>query len=70
MEMDRIDDEDEELTEEEDVPTQRFSVVIMWSEDSDGHIDQSELHTAIHDAVMELDHEAVVEVVEMNEPTY
>ena len=62
--------EDEELSEEEEPRAQRFNVVVVWSAESDQHMDPGEVQSVLTDAVMELDDQAVVEVIEVNEPTY
>lgn len=64
------DDDIDELSDEEEPRTQRFDVTVIWPTESDQHIDQGELKTVINDAIMELDSDAVVDVTEIDEPTF
>ncbi len=61
---------DGELSEEEEPRTQRFSVVVLWSHESDERIDPGEVQSVLSEAIIELDGDAIVEVIEINEPTY
>jgi hypothetical protein len=60
----------EELNNEEQLTTQRFSVVVIWSADSDERIIQGDLQSIIHDSISDLDEDATVEVSEVIEPSY
>ena len=59
-----------ELNHEEELTTQRFSVVIIWSSESDGKITQGDIERIIQDSVSDLDENATAEVSEVVEPSY
>lgn len=63
-------EEREELKDEEEARTQRFSVVVMWSPESDERLSPSDLQVIIDDGLMDIDEDASVEVTEVIEPTY
>lgn len=62
--------EGEELSEEEHPHRQRFSVIILWSQESGKRISPGEMETIIRDAVTAADEGATVDVAEIPEPTY
>jgi len=61
---------EEELSEEEEPHTQRFSVVIVWPPGSVERLGPGDLQAVIEEAISELDETAAVGVTEIAEPTY
>jgi hypothetical protein len=62
--------DNQEMSVEEEPCTQRFSVTVIWSAACDERVDPGEMQSVLADALAELDDDAVVEVTEINEPTY
>lgn len=61
---------DESMSEEEQPQRQRFSIMVVWSEDSSEMISPDEIRAIIQESLSDIDQKVTVEVSEVVEPTY